>query len=504
VNLLNGSGQQLYRQPDGSVSTAVSATPLTTSTAGGGYYRFDNLPPGDYVVQIAPVNFQTGGTLYNGALGAPLATTTTNVGGVDGIDNNSNGVADASPGTNGIRSGTIVLGNGTGSEEPIGETDLGTGGQGSQDNRADMTVDFGFIPVTFSLGNRVWVDTDNNGTVNGSESGLDGATVNLLNASGQPLYRTPTGDVTTVAAGNTLITTPTSNGGYYLFTGLPPGDYVVEVVTTPVNGRSYVSSTGINGGVSGPFEPTGSNSFANTNTNFDHGLQVAPNTIRTRPITLGPAQPTGEDGNSTPGRTDTTPDNRSNLTIDIGVFLPASLGTVVWIDDGTGGGTAGDGIKQANEPGIPGVVVTLLDGSGNPVDGDPSTPGVQPVTTVTDPTGTYGFTNLIPGTYQVQFGFPPGSTVTTTPNPPGSGTPPTNPTTGGPDNQFNEMSPTTRRTPPISLTPGQDNPNLDSAVRSFSTTTPAIPTLNGWMLTLLAMLALAMGSNSLRRERARR
>jgi SdrD B-like domain len=504
VNLLNSSGQQLYRQPDGSVSTTVSANPLTMPTAGGGYYRFDNLPPGDYVVQIAPVNFQPGGVLYNNALGAPLATSPTNVGGVDGIDNNSNGVTDANPGTNGIRSGTVTLGNGTGTLEPLGETDLGAGGQGSQDNRADMTVDFGFIPVTYSLGNRVWVDTNNNGSVDGSESGLEGATVNLLNGSGQPLYRTPTGEVTTVASGNTLITTTTSNGGHYLFTGLPEGSYTVEVVTTPVAGRSYVSSTGINGGASGPFEPTGSNPFGSTNTNFDHGLQFAPNVIRTRPVTLGPAQPTGEDGNATPGQTDTTPDNRSNLTIDIGVFLPASVGTVVWIDDGTGGGTAGDGIKQPSEPGIPGVVVTLVDSSGNPVDGDPSTPGVQPITTTTGPNGTYSITNLIPGTYAVQFSFPPGSTVTTSPNPGGAGNPPTNSAPGGPDNQFNEMNPTTRRTPPITLTPGQDNPNLGSAVRSFSTTTVGIPMLNGWMLMLLAILVLAAGAKPLRRERTRR
>jgi hypothetical protein len=334
--------------------------------------------------------------------------------------------------------------------------------------------------------------------------GLDGATVNLRDSAGAQLYLTPTGTVTTVATGNTLLTTTTSNGGYYLFTGLPAGTYVVEVVTPTVNGRGYVSSTGINGGLTGPYEPAAGGTFPSTATNVDHGVQFAPNVIRSLPVTLGPSQPTGEDGNATPGRTDTTPDDQSNLTVDFGVFLPASVGTVVWIDNGAGGGTAGDGVKQPNEPGIPGVVVTLVDPSGNPIDGDPSTPGVQPITTTTSASGTYSITNLIPGTYAVQFTFPPGSTVTSTPNPPGSGNPPTNPSASGPDNQFNEMNPSTRRTPPVTLTPGQDNPNLDSGVRSFSSTPLEIPTMSEWMLMLLAMLMLAVGASRLRRARTGR
>ncbi|MCX6866828.1 MAG: SpaA isopeptide-forming pilin-related protein, partial [Verrucomicrobia bacterium] len=50
---------------------------------------------------------------------------------------------------------------------------------------------------------------------------------------------------------------------------------------------------------------------------------------------------------------------------------------------------------------LAGVTITLLDASGNPVDGDPSTPGVQTITTVTDANGFYTFTGVTPGTYQV-------------------------------------------------------------------------------------------------------
>lgn len=450
-------------------SNAVIAS---TTTDVNGRYEFVSLnngnpiPAGAYYVSLP--------TLPAGTQPIPVGAVLT--------DNNSQGALPAAPIAGvAVKTGTFNLAPGVTTENQVVTAATGS--------TAQPTLDLGFA-ATYSIGNRVWVDTNNNGTIDGGESGLDGVTVNLRDGTGAQLYRTPSGAVTTVATGNTALTTTTSSGGYYLFTGLPPGSYVVEVVTTPVNGRSYVSSTGINGGANGPYEPIGAAAFANTATNFDHGLQFAANSIRSRPVTLGPGQPTGEDGNTTPGSVDATPDNQSNLTIDFGVFLPASIGTVVWIDDGASGGVAGDGIKQPGEAGIPGVIVTLLDGSGNPVDGDPSTPGVQPVTTTTGPNGEYGFTNLIGGTYQVRFDFPIGSVSTPTSNPVGSGTPPTNVSPGGPDRQFNEMSPTTRVTPVVTLLPGQDNPNLDAAVLTYSATPAPVPTLAEWAKLLLALFMI--------------
>ena len=63
---------------------------------------------------------------------------------------------------------------------------------------------------------------------------------------------------------------------------------------------------------------------------------------------------------------------------------------------------------DAGDVGIGGVVLTLVDGSGNPVDGDPSTPGVQPITTVTEDDGSYTFIDLRPGTYGVVESQPDG------------------------------------------------------------------------------------------------
>lgn len=492
VNLLNSSGQPLYRQADGSVGTTVTANPITTTTANGGYYRFDALPPGDYVVQIAPVNFQAGGMLFSATTNAPLPTSPTDVGGVDGVDNNSNGLTNANPATNGVLSGAVTLGNGNGNQEPLNEADLSPTGQGSSDARADMTVDFGFVPVTFALGNVVFIDTNNNGIKDGGEVGIgSGVTVSLFadaNNDGVP-------------DGAAIASTSTNAGGQYLFSGLSEGLYLVEISAAPLVG--YVSSTGINGGASGPYEP-GSTNFTATGNDRDHGRTVSPGVIRSRTVTLGLGMPTGEGSDLTVTDPNGTVDARTNLTVDLGVFLPASLGTVVWIDDGAGGGVAGDGIKHAGELGIPGVLVALLDGAGNPVDGDPATPGVQMVTTTTGPNGQYSFTNLIPGTYQVQFNFPPGSRIVITPNPPGSGTPPTNGTPGGLDNQYNEMIPATRRSPVVVLTPGQDNPNLDAGVLSFTSAPTHIPTLNAWLTRLLAMALLALGLVAQRVNRVKR
>jgi protocatechuate 3,4-dioxygenase beta subunit len=69
--------------------------------------------------------------------------------------------------------------------------------------------------------------------------------------------------------------------------------------------------------------------------------------------------------------------------------LPAALGDRVWHD------LSGDGIQDASEPGMANVTVHLLQN------------GAQIASTTTDANGSYGFTNLAPGVYQVMFVAPP-------------------------------------------------------------------------------------------------
>ncbi len=334
--------------------------------------------------------------------------------------------------------------------------------------------------ATYSLGNRVWNDANNDGTLNAGEVGLGNVTVRLISST------------------NTVLATTTSDSmGFYQFTGLAAGTYSVEIV--PPSG--YLSSTGANGGTSGAFETAGNanhTTFSATTGSTDHGVAQAGGAVRSGAITLGEGQPVGE-GVDHPGTlTDATPDNRSNRNVDFGLYIPASVGTVVWLDNGSGGGVANDGIKQAGETGIANVTVRLLTSTGAPVLNGAG----QPVTTITDANGGYRIGNLNPGAYRVEFQFPAQSVWTPTVNPAGSGTPPTNPSSGGVDAQLNEMNATTRQTPVITLGPGQDNPNLDSGVRSYAATAvqQEIPTLSFWTLLLLSAL---LGGLAMRNQSAR-
>lgn len=91
---------------------------------------------------------------------------------------------------------------------------------------------------------------------------------------------------------------------------------------------------------------------------------------------------------------------------DFGYNLPSgSIGDTIWLDMNA------DGIQDASELTNPpaivnGLTVTLLDGTGNPIDSDPNTAGIQPTTTTTSSTGYYLFDELIPGTYTVAFELP--------------------------------------------------------------------------------------------------
>ncbi len=79
------------------------------------------------------------------------------------------------------------------------------------------------------------------------------------------------------------------------------------------------------------------------------------------------------------------PNNQSDFSIDAGVYIPSALGNYVFLDINN------DGIQDADEPGVANVTVNLLDADGNII-----------ITTLTDASGYYNFTDLAPGTYQVE------------------------------------------------------------------------------------------------------
>jgi hypothetical protein len=314
-------------------------------------------------------------------------------------------------------------------------------------------------PDTYALGNRVWLDSNNNGTVDPGEIGLDGVVVRLLTPSG------------------TLITsTTTASGGYYLFSGLLAGSYVVEIVPP----AGHVTSTGANGLATGPFEP-GITGSALTDDNKDHGSMQASGNIRSGTVTLGPSlQPSGEA--KQPGSTDATPDDRTNLTIDFGLFAPAKLGNLVWIDNGQGGGTANDGVQNGSEAGLNGVTIRVYN-AGNTL--------IAMTTTTNNPTGGapgwYEVTNLTPGQYYVEFTPPSGYAFTNK----GAAAV----TSGsGPDTSNSQPTAANPRTSLVTLAAGDNNPQLDAGVvLPAAPVSQPIPTLNEWMLMLLSLMMIGLG-----------
>ena len=92
------------------------------------------------------------------------------------MDNDNNGVDLTNPGY--IRSDPVTLG--PTNTEPTNDNDPTTNpetGEGAND-QSNRTVDFGFYR-TFSLGNRVWDDTNGDGDQDAGEIGIGGVTVRL-------------------------------------------------------------------------------------------------------------------------------------------------------------------------------------------------------------------------------------------------------------------------------------------------------------------------------------
>lgn len=209
------------------------------------------------------------------------------------------------------------------------------------------------------IGNLVWNDGNNNGVFDPGERTVDGLTIELwidLDADG---LAEPTGD----DAAQTPLTTVTAGGGGYGFGGLVPGGYFVRIPTVSLSSLNPQSS---DDGVD----------------NDDNGNQPGGvgTEILSSVITLSPA---GEAGGG-------SIDN----AVDFGLIQPG-IGNLVWED------LDGDGQVDANEPGIPGVVLQLFfdaDNNGG-LNGTELTVPIR--TTSTNPDGFYLFGDLGPGNYQV-------------------------------------------------------------------------------------------------------
>ena len=358
-----------------------------TTTSFDGSYRFNNLRPGDYVLQeTQPGGFldgqdsigSQGGTVSNDrfdniALGENVNGVDNNFGeirtsGLSGNvyhDANGNGVRDfGEAGIAGVAirltgtspSGTQVWNTTTDGSghysfnnlppgtytieetQPAGYLDgqetLGSlGGTVSNDRFGNVTLANGATGVNYdfgeelpaSLSGSVYHDVNDNGFRDGGESGIGGTLVTLTGTTqnGQPVSQQTT----------------TSADGTYRFDNLRPGVYTIEE-TQPSGYLDGKDRLGTQGGVL-------TNDLASN-------------------IVLG--------------------SNANGTNYDFGERVGTSLSGYVYED------LNDDGIKDGNEAGIGGVQVNLTGTNDQ---------GTVNRTTTTAADGSYSFDNLLPGTYSV-------------------------------------------------------------------------------------------------------
>ncbi|MEZ0611789.1 SdrD B-like domain-containing protein [Fibrella sp. WM1] len=231
--------------------------------------------------------------------------------------------------------------------------------------------------VTASLGDYVFEDKNINGIQDAGDVPIPGVVVTLFQN------------------GSAVATTTTDANGLYSFTGLTPG-----------TSNSYVVGFTKPTGYSATTPLSGSNRNLDSNADPVTGLASA--------VTLTAGE--------------------SNTSIDAGYFRPASLGDYAFVD------TNKDGIQNAGDTPLPGVVVTLYQN------------GSAVATTTTDATGLYSFTGLTPGaSNSYSVGFTPPANFTTT-----------SPLSGTDRSLDSDADPITGRTQSVTLASGENNTTLDA------------------------------------------
>jgi len=355
----------------------------------------------------------------------------------------------------------------------------------------NLTLDLGvFEPA--NLGDLVFNDLDADGVQDGNEPGVSGVTVRLLDVNGSPVLDddgTPLVETTDVS-GNYLfedlppatyqVTFELPDG--FAFSPADQGDDALDSDADPDTGTTAfvdliagVNNITIDAGIF-QFASLGDRVFLDADGNGvqddgDAGVAGVPVQVFTEEGALFATTTTDANGDylfsnlpagtyfvqaTLPGgvvftRFDQGVDDaadsdidpllgRTDLitllagvivdTVDIGITEPVTFSNSVFRDDDS------DGIQDADEEGIPGVIVNVLDIDGNVI-----------ATTTTDSAGAFVFDNLPPGEFRLEFESPPNFDFALMDQ-------------GGDDTVDSDADPSTGQTILITLDPGDVNSDL--------------------------------------------
>jgi len=227
-------------------------TIVKNTTTKGGFYLFDRLSPGRYLVEIPASEFAAanpldpvnpgGGLLagYESVTGASQTATDDGDRSTGSGSGDENGL-DGNPLTDGIRSAEFDLlpGSAPTSEPGRISNDVNLN-SALPDNQVDLTVDFAVLKkpatpqeVKVSLGSTLWVDANWDGKQSAGEPLIPHANVNVvgpLNANGT--------EIDGITATKTVTT---GDDGIYFASGLTPGFYRVVVPAAEMSGSGAVA-----------------------------------------------------------------------------------------------------------------------------------------------------------------------------------------------------------------------------------------------------------------------